>query len=317
MIDFRYLLITVVSIFLALTVGITLGAGFLGDPLSRDLKRRIESVTGIVGDQRSEIGELNDQIDEGGDWAQSIEPWVVDGRLAGRDIVLFTIDGSDGAVIDGTREILELADADIVTEINVRQKFALPSEPEATQLATIVDSVADERRALVGETADALGEGAASLAADDAVGVDGAAVTDTEYDGLLRLLEEQDFISTSQADEETASIPPGASFVVAGGNISQEPFDTSAFVERLTIGLAGRDLSVVVSESTGSSWELARTIRESGDAGALASSVDVGDNARGRVALVLALDRNEGDPPGHFGIGDGTQPLPDPRPDDG
>lgn len=315
MIDFRYLLVTIVGIFLALTIGIALGAGFLGEPLRKNLQNRIQTVEGEVQEQRSQIDQLNDQNDEIAAFIQAAEPWAIQDRLDGRDVVLFTIDGADGGVVGGTIETLESAGAEVVTEISLGEKLALENEPVVNELATIVDSVAGEKRGVLLDAASALGEQAASLAANgEGLTPDGNPSTQESYEDLLGLLEEKDFISVPRRSDENDLIPRNASFVIAGGNATSQPFDVPSLVTRLALDLAARSIEVVVTESSSSQWAMVETIRNDGEADVLVSTVDVGELPRGHIAVVLSLSRDVSEPPGHYGNGEGALPLPNPPP---
>ena len=317
MIDFRYLLVTIISIFLALTVGIMLGAGFVGDPLARDLRNRIDTVTSEVNEQREQIEQLRDQNDALAEWAQAAEPWTIDGRLDGRDIVVFSVEGADGGVIDGSIGALEGGGANIVTEITLESKFALESGPEADQLATIVDSVEQEPSDVLMDAAEALGQGAASLALDGGGPTEsGEGSAQVAYSELLRLLEEEDFISVERNSDEGEVVPNESSFVIAGGNATTPPFDVTAVIRRLSSELTAGETDVVVTESSSSQWEMVTSVRDDDEINETVSTVDTGENALGHVALVLVLSEPPDNPAGHFGTGDGTNPLPDPPSDE-
>ena len=312
MIDFRYLVVTIISIFLALTVGIMLGAGFVGDPLARDLENRIESVNAEVREQREQIDQLRAQNDALAEWAQAAEPWAIDGRLNGRDVVVFAVDGADGGVVDGSIGALEDAGATIVTQITLGAKFALESGPEADQLATIVESVEQEPSDVLMDAAGAMGEGAASLALEGGGPTEsGEGSSQVAYSELLRLLEEEDFISVARNSDEGEVVPGDSSFVIAGGNATTPPFNVTAFIRRLSAGLTAGETDVVVTESSSSQWNMATTVREDAEINETVSTVDTGESALGHVALVLVLSEPPANPAGHFGTDDGTRPLPD------
>ena len=317
MIDFRYLVVTIISIFLALTVGIMLGAGFVGDPLARDLEDRIRTVQNEVNQQREQIDQLRAQNRSLTEWAAAVEPWAIDGRLDGKNVVLFTIDGADGGVIDGTITALEAAGATIVTQINLSPKFALEGQPEADQLATIVESVEAEPSDVRMDAADALGEGAASLALDgDGTTEEGEGSAQVAYSELLRLLEDEDFVSVARNSDEGDVVPSGSSFVIAGGNATAQPFEVPAFVRRLSSELTVGETDVVVTESSSSQWDMVPAVRDDDDINEIVSTVDTGESALGHVALVLVLSEPENNPAGHFGTDEGTRLLPDLPPEE-
>jgi hypothetical protein len=313
MIDFRYLVVTIISIFLALTVGIMLGAGFVGDPLARDLENRIRTVQSEVNEQREQIGQLRAQNRALTDWAQEAEPWAIGGRLNGREVVLFSVEGTDGGVIDGSISALEEAGATVVTQIDLEPKFALESQPEADQLATIVDSVESEPSGVRMDAAGALGEGAASLALDgDGTTEEGEGSAQIAYSELLRLLEEEDFVSVARNGDGDDVVPSGSSFVIAGGNATAQPFEVPAFVRRLSAELTASETDVVVTESSSSQWEMVTAVRDDDEINEAVSTVDTGESALGHVALVLVLNEPPDTPAGHFGTGDGSRLLPEP-----
>jgi len=317
MIDFRYLVVTIISIFLALTVGIMLGAGFVGDPLARDLEDRIKTVQTEVNQQREQIDQLRAQNRTLTEWAQAVEPWAIEGRLAGEDVVLFTVDGADGGVIDGTINALEGAGANVATQINLAPKFALESQPEADQLATIVESVEPEPSDVRMDAADALGEGAASLARDgDETTESGEGSAQIAYSELLRLLEDEEFVSVVRNSEEGDVVPSGSSFVIAGGNATAQPFEVPAFVRRLSSELTAGETDVVVTESSSSQWDMVPAVREDDEINETVSTVDTGESALGHVALVLILNAPSSTPAGHFGTDEGTRLLPEPPPEE-
>ena len=317
MIDFRYLVVTIISIFLALTVGIMLGAGFVGDPLARDLENRIKTVQSEVNEQREQIDQLRAQNSSLTQWAQAVKPWAIGGRLDGRDVVLFAVEGADGGVIEGTVTALEEAGASVVTQINLAPKFALESQPEADQLATIVDSVESEPSGIRMDAADALGEGAAALALDsDETTEEGEGSAQVAYSELLRLLEDEDFVSVARNGDENDVVPSGSSFVIAGGNATTPPFEVPAFIRRLGSELTSGETEVVVTESSSSRWEMVSAVREDGEINESVSTVDTGESALGHIAVVLVLSGPEGTPAGHFGTDDGTRPLPEPSPEE-
>ena len=170
-----------------------------------------------------------------------MEPWAVDGLLNGIDVVLFAIDGADGGVVDGTISALQQAGAEIVTQINLTPKFALESQPESDQLATIVGSVEQEPAGVRMDAADALGGGAASLALDgEGPTESGEGSAQIAYSELLRLLEEEDFISVVRSSEEGDVVPSGSSFVIAGGNADAPTVRGSGLRETTELGADGR-----------------------------------------------------------------------------
>ena len=98
-IDFRYYLVSIVSIFLALAVGIVLGAG----PLKGDIGTRLtEQMTAL----RAEKAQLRTDLDVArrgasarDTFATAVGPAVVRGRLAGKTIAIVVAPGVDADLV--------------------------------------------------------------------------------------------------------------------------------------------------------------------------------------------------------------------------
>jgi hypothetical protein len=313
MIDFRYLLITVVAIFLALTVGIVVGAGFLGEPLRAGLERDVQRVRELNGDLRRQNNDLNEQIANNRAFAESVEPWVVDEQLAGRQVVLFSFDGTAEGVLDNVRLALEESRAELTTTVGLTEKLALREQPDREQLALILGSDSRDPAELRSETAARLGDMVGEVASQLQ---DGGSELQVEL--LLSRLAEDGFVAVDREVEDVL-VPPGASFVIAGGNSEGAPFPASSFAEELGMGL-GRDhedIDVLAAEPSDSTWGIVQNIRESSAANPVISTVDQIENAQGRISLVLGLAQPSSEPAGHYGTQPGaTDPIPEPFPGD-
>ena len=62
MITFRFYLVTLVAIFLAVALGVTIGSTFLEPALVQDLNNQVESVRQNLDERVARIDELNGEI---------------------------------------------------------------------------------------------------------------------------------------------------------------------------------------------------------------------------------------------------------------
>jgi hypothetical protein len=311
MVDFRYLLITVVAIFLALTIGILVGSGFLGEPLREDLEGRVETVSDRNRELTEEINRLEAVVGQGDRFAQAIEPHTIDDVLQGQQVVLFTFDDADGSVLEEQTTALGEASADLVSTVTITQKFELASPEDAEQLRLIIGSSATDDEALVQAAARTLG-GSAAAAAQEVPAQAEEVATAPGTEETLEELERAGFITVdTEAEEEP--IPPGALFLVTGGSTDRPAFDVASFATTLATNLAARDAEVVVTEPTDSVWGLVSSVRQDGEAGAFVSTVDDAETVQGRIAMVLALGRSSEEPAGHYGVEAGADAvIPEP-----
>ena len=313
MIDFRYHLISLITVILALALGILAGSGFLGGPLLARLNREVKGLHADNNRLQAEIGKLDDQIDQGDAFASAVAPTLTRGKLAGEEIVVVRLARTDDRVVEGTREALLDAGAQLITEVTLTDKFALENAPARDELALIVGSVIGEDAELIEEAASLIGERAAS-AASDASRTDSPSggVAQQRFESLMGDLEEAGFLS-HDTTEAGPSISPGSAFVVMGGSVDRPPFPPGPLVTALSEGLASRNAPTIVVEGSQSRWGLVLSIRDDIEARTGVATVDNAETVPGRVAAVLGLDRAIAGEVGHFGVLAGrTSLIPNP-----
>ena len=166
MIDFRYHLISLVGVILALALGILAGSGFLGGPLLERLQGDIEDLHKDNNRLQDEIGRLDEQIEQGETFANAVAPTLTRGKLAGEEIVFVRLARTEERLIEGVRDALLDSGAQLITEITLTDKFALESAPARDELALIIGSVTTEDDALLEQAGVFIGERAGAAASD-------------------------------------------------------------------------------------------------------------------------------------------------------
>lgn len=301
LIDFRYHLISLIAVFLALGLGILMGSVVLSEKYVQRLENRVTQFEEEVDARREEVSQLNDRLDMFQEFAIELEPRLVDGALTGEEVVVFATDGTDEVLLEGLAETVEEAGGTVVSTIVLTDRFALMDEAERDRLALIVGAATTEASDLRTEAAALLGQRAAAAASTRFDVGSGAAATQ-RLALLLRSLEDAGFLGVSSADE--AVIPPGASFVVAGGS-PEEAFEGAVELAKAAAsGLSGRDTPVMVVEPSTSVWGLVQAVRDDGSLNAQVSTADHAETVPGRVAVVLGLEMAIDGLLGHYGVGD-------------
>ncbi|HEY0390621.1 MAG TPA: copper transporter [Solirubrobacterales bacterium] len=82
----RYHATSLVAVFLALAIGILIGAEFGGDALTNTRKDLEHSLTGNLQDERARADELDGRLAQSDEFASRVYPALVRNRLAGRRI---------------------------------------------------------------------------------------------------------------------------------------------------------------------------------------------------------------------------------------
>ena len=141
MIDFRYHLVSIVAVFLALAIGIVVGATALKPEALAGLDKATSSESRKITQQRTEIDNLQNQINAGQAFDQGVAPIVLDDLLTGQKVVLVTAPGSDGATISGITTALKQAGAKLTGQVALQPKFFLTSPGTEDSLADLAKTL--------------------------------------------------------------------------------------------------------------------------------------------------------------------------------
>ncbi len=135
MIDFRYHLVSLVSVFLALAVGIVLGAGPLKEPITEGLSQSVQQL-------RQDRDTLNDQLKTAQAGTRNRDTFIADvqeqlvaNRLGGRGIVLVTLPGHDADAVRPLIQALTSAGARVTGQVDVQEAWVDPASRAARDAA--------------------------------------------------------------------------------------------------------------------------------------------------------------------------------------
>ena len=305
MIDFRYHLVSIVAVFLALGIGVLMGSGVVGEPLLDNIRDRARDVQAFNDRLKEDVVDLEQDLSVSRRFTEAVEPMLVDGRLAGEDVVIVDVASGD-VPLDALLEALEDgAGARVASIITITDDFELGVEEDVDELGRILGSNATREEL--------------RIEASVRVGAEIAALADRRRTGeeradLLHTLEDAGFLDLAEEDE-AAPVPAGASVVIAASGVTDPTFRIDQVVTALGL-TAAESAPVVVVETTDSAWGIAGSVRGDGDLANLIGTVDNVDKLSGRIALVMSLDRLEEDGPGHFGEKSDVDVIPDPGPRD-
>ena len=149
MIDFRYHLVSIVAVFLALAIGIVLGSTELQGTtldslraLSNSLNNKLNAVTA----QSNGYAQLASASDT---FLRTAEPKLLDAMLSGDRIVLVTEPGAPSSVISGVKQAAALAGATVSGTIALQPKFNDLSGATQASLSAINAHVVDDDGAVL------------------------------------------------------------------------------------------------------------------------------------------------------------------------
>lgn len=315
MIDFRYHLVSIVSIFLALAVGIVLGAGPLKEDLGKSLTSQLTQLRQDKTDLRTQLNAAQKSADAQDTYAATVGPEVLAGRLAGKTIAVVALPGADAGVIKNTVTALTSAGARIGSTITLSEDWADPAK------RTFRNNLANQLSVLVKAPAGAANpDQLPGLVLSRAVLTTGDQVTerlDPSASQALDGLKAGNLLAYSPDQV----VPASGAVVISAPVKGTSPDDTQA---RLTAYLnlaraldaAGKGAVVVApgdkANLTGSSDPLVAAARSDADASKALSTVDDASLSMGQAAIVMALSQQYGGGSGQYGLAaDAKAVVPD------
>jgi hypothetical protein len=136
----RYHATSLIAVFLALAIGILIGAEFGGDTLTNTRKDLEQSLTGNLQDARERAGELSGELGRANQFSAAVYPVLVRNQLRGRRIGLLAIGEMPGDVSGAINEALVPTGARLVGVGVVREPVdlnALAGDLAKTRFARI------------------------------------------------------------------------------------------------------------------------------------------------------------------------------------
>ena len=142
MIDFRYHLVSIVAVFLALAIGIVLGSTELQGPTYNFLSRTTAKLQNQLDQASSQRDAAQQQASEDELYAQAVEPAVLRDLLTGQRLLIVTEPGAQSSVVSGISTAALDAGAKVTGQINLAPKFFDTSGTTQDSLNTTTQAVA-------------------------------------------------------------------------------------------------------------------------------------------------------------------------------
>jgi hypothetical protein len=337
MINFRFHIVSLTAVLLALGIGLVLGTTFLDDATINGLERQLDGLEHDLDraqarndEQRSRLEVFEDETEQ---LDEQLGERLYAGQLEADPVLVVSTRGVDQRWVDGVLTSLAQADADVVGVWWLTSRLALDDEAEVSDLSAALELNTDDTdrltRSLALELADVL-YGAADVPGDQVAPGDLAETAPAEPAPVARLREAGfvEYQLPEGADGDVVRLPAsGLRIVVVDG-----PDATVAAGEVLVPVLGGLTadgpMPVVATQPTvltgddvdpATQPQLVAEVRGDDTLNQRLSTVDNLDAVSGRAATVLAtVDAVPGGPTiGRYGNGDGADRLLPPVAGDG
>ena len=311
MISFRFHIVSLTAVFLALAIGIAVGASVVDratvdtiEDQLRGVQRRAEATNRENDELRSRLGQWDRFGEQGGEE-------LVRRRLQNIPVVLVTVQGIDRKPIEDLRSALVTSGARFQGTVSFSSKLKLENPADARTLQEVLG--------VEGGRADALRRTAGTRLADGFAG-SGAGV------GLLAPLRDAGFVDyepPSGGPVDLGTVPaPGTYFIVVSTPAPDLPNDQVALPFTTTLARAAPSRVLAAEPGQAAQGEdpeiraiFLRALRDDPDVSGRLSTLDNLEDVRGRIAAVLAVAALADGKTGHFGVGRGaTRLLPEPSP---
>ncbi|WP_066463335.1 copper transporter [Sanguibacter suarezii] len=314
MIDFRYHIVSLISVFLALAVGIILGAGPLKESIGDQLTGQVDALRADKDALRTELEASGATLTETESFITATAPSLLEGVLPGRRVAIVQTGAIDDAVYDSVQEQIVAAGATVSARVQVTDAWTDPDQADArqsyaTSVADYLDAPATDgfdatlSRVLV----DSLTE--ADPANPDAFSSDAVLVRAILVDGGL-----VEVLTEPQAPADAFVVLTPTVEDTSGDQTPAQDDDLAAAsaieVKLVTAAQEGSE-GVVVAGTVPVKGDLVSVIRSDSDLASSLTTVTGIERITGAVNVPLSLAARINGQVGQFGIGEGsTAPAP-------
>lgn len=307
MVDFRYHLVSIIAVFLALALGIVIGTTALNGVLVAGLKGSIDTLTTEKRGLEGTIGGLRQQNDAGQQLADRVGEAAVAGQLSGRTVVLVV---APNASVDAARSLvplLQAAGATVTGDVELRADLIDPDRSSVVD--AVVQQVAPEGVDLTA------GEGVQRAAAELAAALvrpstsTSAPISSQAAADVLEGFRSSNLIATDGDLTQQAQL----AVLVAGEPLTSDDAAVPAARSRAVLSFAqafdaAGDGAVVAGPlDAATEGGVVKALRDDSALSQRVSSVDGADQPQGRLAVVLALREQADGGTGRYGAGRGAQ----------
>ncbi len=307
MIDFRYHLVSLIAVFLALALGIVLGAGPLNQPLGDQLTGQVEELREDRDRLRTDLEVSRLETEHRDTFLDEIAPAALGSRLEGRAVAVIALPGAAADDVADVIRRLEQAGAGVTGQVQVTEAWTDPDTATfrssfAGQILGYLDPVPDDGA----DPGVILGTALAqALTRGDSEGVP---LDDAQT--LLELLVSADSPLVEVVDEPeqaaNATVLVGPRPEERAEEVEPEPSEVEEREQRLAAelalasGAATTAEGAVVAGSAATELDLISVIRESGTD---ITTVDSITEVTGRMSVPMALAAAISGTVGHYGVG--------------
>ncbi len=310
MISFRYHIVSIVSVFLALAIGIALGGGPLKGEVDNTLVDQVKIDRSVKADLRGQIKQLKSTNQFTDDFAKQVAPTLLDGSLKGHTVNLVVLPGAEAASVTSLTDLVTTAGATVGGTLRVGNGLL---DVGNKQLVDELGSQLEGSASGVDVPPDASGYERMGILVARAIGTQdaGGAKVDGTADSILAGLSTAGMMSAEGDLNRRADL---LLFVAGPGKTGAGEGDgTDAIVTTLVTEADAGTNGVVLGGPVTSAQPggVVRAVRDDVTAARDVSTVDTISRTAGQVVAVMALNGQAHGEAGQYGSVDAADgPMP-------
>jgi hypothetical protein len=303
-INFRYHVVSLVAVFVALSIELVVGAAALDGPAADHLQEQAAGLRQANDELQGELGGLRGDVAGQERFAEEAATLLLPGRLSGRRTAVVVLPGG-GDLADGVVRMLATAGARVTGRIQLRDPFLDPDR-DAELLDIAARSVPPSVANALPTNADGLASSAALLAA--VVLQRTPAVADDDVRSVLAAYASQEYLTVAGG---TVAEPAEVVVLVSGPPAAGDRNRNAVTV----VGqFAKGGTAVLAAASAAGDGNVVSAVRADPNLADSVSTVDNAGTPQGRLSVPLAVAERLAGRTGHYGTGGGTALIPKPAP---
>jgi hypothetical protein len=316
-IDFRYHVVSIIAVFLALALGLFVGSTSLQDAVVHSLKSNTDRVAHENTSLGSQLNQAQERIKADEAFDRALLPYAVSGRLSGQLVSVVSAPGVSDSVRKAVFTAMDAAGATVTAD--VRLQPALLDPTQTSFVAALADRVKVPERPATAAGGDARTQAAAQIAAvlgvrPSARGV-GASTVDTVL-GAYSTAKLLNVVAPSSATTRPGTlavvlVPPPPAATTDDAVVENERTFLAALAQDLDDEAIGAVLAGPTAAAGAGSDYLSAISAVHGFTDKVSTVTGV-ETSAGQMATVYALAGQADGVSGRFGLGTGVTPLPTP-----
>jgi hypothetical protein len=308
-INFRYHVVSLTAVFLALAIGLVAGTAALNGPMADSLNDSVNALGRDNKNLREQVSHLREEVNREEDFVEEAAPRMLGGALTDRRVLVLSLPGGHDQV-DGVVKMLETAGARVTARVKAEDKFTNPENGvELLDLAEQAAVPSVPVSTLPGNS-DGVEKSSALLAAVllDRVPLVSAA----DLGAVVAAYESAGYISV----DDKVSGPAELVVVVAGlPYTDRQAAEKNKAVVTLATQFDKAGKIVVAGSGVAGDGNVVSAVRGDPTLSKTISTVDNAGTSQGQLVAALAAAEQLTGEAGQYGVGAGAESLmPKPAP---